>query len=114
MNVTREVINDLWPVYATQKSRVKKAIQNAPTSSRSYASRVANLRNDTDNPAFGGGVNGTIFLLASGPERTVFDDAEADELTGSAGRDWFFANLDGGVLDRITDWHNDEFGDNLG
>ncbi len=37
-------------------------------------------------------------------DQTVFDDAAADDLTGSAGADWFFANLDDvGVRDRITD-----------
>ena len=40
---------------------------------------------------------------------SVFDDAAADKLTGSAGRDWFFANLIGGVLDSITDKKTDEF-----
>jgi hypothetical protein len=38
----------------------------------------------------------------------VFDDAAADLLTGSSGIDWFFANLDGGVLDTITDLGDDE------
>ncbi len=40
---------------------------------------------------------------------SVFDDAATDKLTGSAGRDWFFANLDLSVLDSITDKKNDEF-----
>ena len=30
-------------------------------------------------------------------------------LTGSAGQDWFFANLDTGVLDKITDLGAAEF-----
>jgi len=34
---------------------------------------------------------------------TVFDDAAVDVLTGNDSRDWFFANLSGGVLDSITD-----------
>ena len=55
----------------------------------SYSQRVTNLS--------------TTLNVAS-----VFDDA-ADKLTGSAGRDWFFANLDLGVLDSITDKKNDEF-----
>ncbi len=42
-------------------------------------------------------------------DSSVFDDGAADKLTGSAGTDWFFANLDLGVLDTITDKKNDEF-----
>ena len=34
----------------------------------------------------------------------MFEDDEADTLGGSAGSDWFFANLDGsGVRDLVTD-----------
>ena len=43
-------------------------------------------------------------LLATGPDATVFDDTSVDVLTGSAGHDWFFANLEGiGVQDKIAD-----------
>jgi hypothetical protein len=31
------------------------------------------------------------------------DDAEADGLTGAAGLDWFFARLEGGTADLLTD-----------
>lgn len=34
---------------------------------------------------------------------TQSDDGDADELTGSSGKDLFFAKLSGGVLDKITD-----------
>jgi Ca2+-binding RTX toxin-like protein len=34
---------------------------------------------------------------------TVHDDAVVDRLTGSAGTDWFFANVDAGVRDQMTD-----------
>ena len=47
---------------------------------------------------------------------TVFDDGAKDVMTGSSGVDWFFANLEadkGGVLDKITDLHDDEFADDL-
>jgi len=33
----------------------------------------------------------------------VFDDGAVGKLRGLAGRDWFFANLDGGFRDKITD-----------
>ena len=44
---------------------------------------------------------------------TVEDDGERDVLTGSSGIDWFFANLDAGVVDKITDLNDDEFADDL-
>jgi hypothetical protein len=34
-------------------------------------------------------------------------------MTGSSGLDWFFANLDSGVLDKITDLSAKEFADDL-
>ena len=39
--------------------------------------------------------NGNVFLKASGPGATVFDDNAKDDLHGNGGRDWFFANLTG-------------------
>ena len=64
------------------------------------------------------GVNGPYFLQTSGPGITVFDDGSADVLTGSAGQDWFFANLakdstDSGVLDKVTDLSASEFASDL-
>ena len=54
------------------------------TSTNDYDTRVANL---------------SATLTDS-----VSDDDSKDVLTGSAGIDWFFANLEGtGVLDKITD-----------
>lgn len=44
-----------------------------------------------------GGLNTTLLNSS-----TVHDDAAVDKLTGSAGTDWFFANLDAGVKDTIT------------
>lgn len=64
--------------------------------------RVANLRGDSMNPAFGSRLNGNVFLQVNGPSRTVFDDGAVDTLTGAGGQDWFFANTDLGVLDIIT------------
>jgi hypothetical protein len=60
---------------------------------------------------------GVSRLPSHGPV-TVFDDGAADVLTGSAGIDWFFANLDGDgdpsvTKDKITDLHALEFADDL-
>ncbi|MBX9579112.1 MAG: right-handed parallel beta-helix repeat-containing protein [Gemmataceae bacterium] len=48
-------------------------------------------------------------------DATVVDDGAADVLTGSAGRDWFLANLDGdgGTRDRVTDLSAAEFATDL-
>jgi uncharacterized delta-60 repeat protein len=47
--------------------------------------------------------------LASTFSGLSLDDGAKDVLTGSSGQDWFFANLDAGVLDKITDLSADEF-----
>jgi Ca2+-binding RTX toxin-like protein len=76
------------------------AVQAEWTSARSYAARIANLSGTGSGPRS----NGNYFLKAVGPNATVFDDADKDTLAGSAGQDFFFANLLGsGVLDSITD-----------
>lgn len=56
-----------------------------------------------------GGLNGSYVLKSGGVDATVGDDGAKDMLTGSAGADWFFANLVDGVLDKITDLKADEF-----
>lgn len=71
------------------------AIRDEWTSSRNYATRVANLR----GVGTGDRANGNYFLQAG---QTVFDDAVADQLTGGDGRDWFFAIQLGGVLDQLV------------
>jgi hypothetical protein len=56
--------------------------------------------------SFANRLNGNYFLQA---DVTVFDDGAQDQLTGSAGQDWFFANIFGpGVLDKITGVSKDE------
>src|SRR6266849_5500968 len=56
--------------------------------------------------SFANRLNGNYFLR---PGVTVFDDGAQDQLTGSAGQDWFFANLFGsGVLDKIISLGKDE------
>jgi len=84
-------------------------IQTEWTSARSYAARVANIQGTGTGPR----ANGNIFLLTDGPSATAFDDAAEDVLTGSAGADWFFANLDAGVRDKITDLSAGEFANDL-
>lgn len=73
----------------------------------------ANITGPTTN-----GVSGTYFLQTPGAGATVFDDAAADVLTGSAGQDWFFANVakdstDSGVRDKVTDRSASEFANDL-
>lgn len=70
------------------------------TSGRTYQNRVANL----SGTGVGARNNQNYFLTAVGPNATVFDDNTKDDLTGSVGSDWFFANLVGaGVKDKIND-----------
>jgi hypothetical protein len=65
------------------------AIMAEWTSDRSYADRVANL----SGAGSGTRNNGRYFLIASGPNATVFDNGVVDVLQGGSGMDWFFANL---------------------
>ncbi len=73
------------------------------TSGNTYAQRVANL---TDGTGTANPLNGGVFLNLA----TVFDDGSLDTLTGNAGLDWFFADLDGsgGVADLIGAMNNNE------
>jgi Ca2+-binding RTX toxin-like protein len=87
-----------------------RAVMAEWTSERAYGVRLANLRGEGS----GERLNGTTFLRSEGEGVTVFDDGAEDKLTGSAGQDWFFANLEGtGVRDRVTDLHAAEFADDL-
>jgi hypothetical protein len=69
------------------------AIMAEWTSARSYADRVANLSGTGSGPR----ENGNVFLIASGPNATVFDNGAIDVLDGGSGMDWFFADQSGGV-----------------
>ncbi|MCY2965918.1 MAG: hypothetical protein NT069_20195, partial [Planctomycetota bacterium] len=70
------------------------------TSSRNYATRVANIGGTGSGPRRNSG----YFLKGSGPWQTVFDDGSKDTLTGGAGLDWYFGNFIGsGLLDTLTD-----------
>lgn len=86
------------------------AIMDEWTSARTYEQRQANIRGDEVDVNYGNGVNGDFYLRIEGEGVTVFDDGGRDVLTGSAGQDWFFANLGGtGVQDKVTDPSDDEF-----
>ncbi len=66
------------------------------TSETNYQTRIASIQAS----------NFAYHLIA---DVTVHDDGAVDRLTGSAGSDWFFANVDGGgVRDVITDLANRE------
>ena len=85
------------------------AIMQEWSSARSYAQRVYNLSNGLagSGGAFGESANGGYFLIGDdGASQSVFNDNDFDQLTGSQGTDWFFANRvadNGGVLDQVTD-----------
>ncbi len=68
-------------------------------SGHSFATRVANLTDQTSSASFLSRLNGAYFLLDQGSGQTVFNDSASDTLMGSAGSDWFFA----GTADKITD-----------
>jgi Ca2+-binding RTX toxin-like protein len=64
------------------------------TSNRSYLDRRNNILGSGSETR----ENGGYFLKATDPtmtSNTVFDDSAKDLVWGDAGRDWFFANLDG-------------------
>jgi Ca2+-binding RTX toxin-like protein len=75
------------------------AIMAEWTSNHDYATRVANLTDQTASAGFLVRLNDAYFLLDQGSGQTVFNDSGTDMLTGSAGSDWFFA----GTADKITD-----------
>lgn len=79
------------------------------TSNRSYNARLANLH----GTGSGTRANQNLFLTPSGSSRTVFDDGSIDLVSGGKDRDWFFANLSGGIWDGILDRDNDETVDEL-
>jgi hypothetical protein len=56
--------------------------------------------------SFANRLNGNVSLQA---DVSVFDDGAKDVLTASAGQDWFRANLNTGVEDKITDMSANEF-----
>jgi Ca2+-binding RTX toxin-like protein len=79
------------------------------SSGRSYTARSANL---TGNGS-GLRVNGNFFLKVSGPDATAFDDPSVDLLKGTAGSDWYFANLSGGASDQLSGRSSNEIVEEL-
>jgi hypothetical protein len=82
------------------------AIMAEWTSARDYATRIANLSGTGSGPSS----NGNYFLIASGPNATVFDNGVSDVLNGGSGMDWFFANL---AQDSIHGQHDSEIVESL-
>jgi Ca2+-binding RTX toxin-like protein len=77
---------------------------------RSYAARVANLR----GTGTGARNNGNFFLIASGPNETVFGSEKGNTLTSGTGQDWFFAKVAGnGVRDTLPQRTSSETVDRL-
>lgn len=83
-------------------------ILNEWKSTRTYDQRIANLTGvGTASRA-----NGDVFLQNT-PDDTVFgDDGAMDELLGGTGRDWYFADLEDQLLDRVSTGANTERVDN--
>jgi hypothetical protein len=75
------------------------AIMAEWTSNRDYTTRVANLEGAGSGPNFDRRRNGNYFLISSNPSATVIGDGAKDQLTGSAGLDWFLATAE----DKLTD-----------
>lgn len=63
-----------------------------------YDAKVDHLKN-------GGGLNGTVTLVLGS---TVHDDAAGDSFAGGDGQDWFWAQLESGVLDTLLLQEADE------
>ena len=66
------------------------------------------------NPEFVDRLNESFFLRHGGADATVLDDEARDLITGSAGSDWYFANLDEETKDKITDLNDEELAPFLG
>jgi fibronectin-binding autotransporter adhesin len=81
-----------------------RAIDAEWTSAHDFATRIANLSDDSSNAGFAGRLNGSYFLI---PLQTLFADGAIDSLTGSSGSDWYIvdaADLVNGANnnDRVT------------
>ena len=83
------------------------AIMQEWISVRSYATRIANLR---DGSGSNNGKNETYYLAANS---TVNDDNDFDSLTGGTSSDWYFAKRMGSLFDSINGLESDELVDEL-
>ena len=96
--------------YTTHDGNVTglRAISAEWRSGRSYTQRVDNIRGVIPSADR---VNGSTFLRANA---TTYDDAAVDVLSGDAGRDWFFFNVDRATArDRIQNASGNEFLDEV-
>jgi hypothetical protein len=84
------------------------AIMGERDSGKSYEMPVADLRGDAASPGFGQRLYGNYFLIARGPEATVFDDRAVDVLLSQGGRHWYFADVAGPYADRLFGRRADE------
>jgi Ca2+-binding RTX toxin-like protein len=81
------------------------AIHAEWTSNRPVAQRMNNILG-TPGP---GALNVGFYLIPTGPNRTVIDDASVDSLSGSSGQDWYFVHTVGTLTDNITSFGTGDF-----
>ena len=74
-------------------------------SKHDYTTRTNSIR--------GTGASGAIFLTASGPNATVFDDCAIDAIVGFSGQDWFFAKTSGKQKDTLAGRRSNELIESL-
>ncbi len=89
--------NHTAPLSFEQRRRAIEAISAEWASSLNQAQRKANLLGNPVGTTWNDRKNGYAFLrsnLTGSSNNTVFDDQSIDYLTGGAGVDWFFANID--------------------
>jgi hypothetical protein len=90
-----------FPDAAPRPPPARAAFLAGWTSAPRVTKRVANLR--------------ATYLKVSGPNATVYDDVVVDVLHGASGKDWYFANLSGGVaLDLVNGRGGSEIVEELG
>ena len=89
--------NNTPPLSFDQRRMAVEAMISEWASSLSQAQRKANLLGTPVGTTWNDRKNGNAFLksnLLGSANNTVFDDFSVDYLTGGAGVDWFFANID--------------------
>jgi Ca2+-binding RTX toxin-like protein/PKD repeat protein len=110
-NADEDVLIAGWTAYDANDTALL-ALMKEWTGCGRYGTRVANITNGT------GSTGGYRLVGDDGPQQTVFNDNEVDQLTGSQGQDWFFANRvadNGGAIDRVLDqagnelWNDTDF-----
>jgi probable HAF family extracellular repeat protein len=79
------------------------------TSNHSYTERVANLSGTGSSDR----LNGNYFLTAGGNAPTVHSGHSVDTILGGSGQNWYFANLDGSIIDKIINRRPGEIVQNI-